>query len=255
LAEETGLIGVIGQTVLRKACAQLRRWQQDIPAEAPFTMAVNLSIRQLEQPSFVDDLAVVLDHAGIAPASLTMEITETVFTQDAEAIIRRLWAVRELGVGLALDDFGTGYSSLDRLRDMPVQKLKIDKSFIDEVDSRPGGTALLAAIIAMAHSLGLSAVAEGVEHEAQLANLGRLGCDEVQGFLLSRPVRGAEIEQLLLRPESLWPRHLEPSTPESIEAELMRIVAQAARGRGDLESTTRSLMAELQRLVSETAAG
>ena len=254
LAEETGLIGVIGQSVLREACAQLRRCQHTSP-DAAFTMAVNLSIRQLEQPSFVDELAALIDEAGVAPSSLTLEITETVFTQDAEAIIRRLWAVRELGVGLALDDFGTGYSSLDRLRDMPVQKLKIDKSFIDEVDSRPGGTALLAAIIAMAHSLGLSAVAEGVEHEAQLANLGRLGCDEVQGYLLSRPVSGAEIEALLQRPDSLWPRTLAPSTPESIEAELMRLVAQAAGGRGDLESTTRSLMAELQRLVSQTAAG
>ena len=254
LAEDTGLIGVIGQTVLRRACAQLRRCQHTAP-DLGFTMAVNLSIRQLEQPGFVDELSAVLDDAGVEPSSLTMEITETVFTQDAEAIIRRLWAVRELGVGLALDDFGTGYSSLDRLRDMPVQKLKIDKSFIDEVDSRPGGTALLAAIIAMAHSLGLSAVAEGVEHEAQLANLGRLGCDEVQGYLLSRPVSGAEIEALLLRPDGLWPRNLAPSTPESIEAELMRLVAQAARGRGDLESTTRSLMAELQRLVSQSAAG
>jgi diguanylate cyclase (GGDEF)-like protein/PAS domain S-box-containing protein len=254
LAEEAGLIGVIGQTVLREACAQLRRCQQRSP-EVGLTMAVNLSIRQLEQPGFVDELAALIDDAGVAPSSLTLEITETVFTQDAEAIIRRLWAVRELGVGLALDDFGTGYSSLDRLRDMPVQKLKIDKSFIDEVDSRPGGTALLAAIIAMAHSLGLSAVAEGVEHEAQLANLGRLGCDEVQGYLLSRPVSGTEIESLLSRPDCLWPRHLAPSTPESIEAELMRVVAQAARGRGDLESTTRSLMAELQRLVSQTASG
>ena len=255
LAEETGLIGLVGHTVLREACRHLAKWQHRLPADTSFTMAVNLSIRQLEQPRFVDDLAAVLADAGVAPASLTLEITETVFTQDAEAIIRRLWAVRELGVGLALDDFGTGYSSLDRLRDMPVQKLKIDKSFIDEVDTRPGGTALLAAIIAMAHSLGLSAVAEGVEHEAQLANLGRLGCDEVQGYLLSRPVPDDEIDDLLQRADSLWPSHLQPSTPESIEAELMRVVAQAARGRGDLESTTRSLLAELQRLVSQTAAG
>jgi predicted signal transduction protein with EAL and GGDEF domain len=165
-------------------------------------------------------------------------------------VIRRLWELKELGVRLAIDDFGTGYSSLDRLRRMPVETMKIDRSFIADIDTVSGGTPLVAAMIAMAHALGLSVVAEGVETTEQLAQLRRLGCDQFQGFLVGWPAPGDEVDELLAPMAPVVPVGAddEDSTVD-LEAEVMRVVEQAFTDRADVARAARSLMAELRRLA------
>ncbi|HZQ87938.1 MAG TPA: EAL domain-containing protein, partial [Acidimicrobiales bacterium] len=254
LAEETGLITAVGEFVLGDACAETSKWRHATGHSTPLTAAVNVSVRQLERLGFVDDVVRLLEASDMLPEHLTLEVTESVLMHDATASIHRLWELRELGVRLAIDDFGTGYSSLDRLRRMPVDALKIDRSFIDEIDSTPTGTSLVAAIIAMAHSLGLTVVAEGVETPTQLATLRRLGCDTVQGYLLCRPITPVAMGDLLAAggpPRSHFDDDaaLDP-TREAVEAKLMAVVAEAMRGQGDLEHTTRSLLAELERLIA-----
>jgi diguanylate cyclase (GGDEF)-like protein/PAS domain S-box-containing protein len=250
LAEETGLIMPVGNFVLDGACSQTREWEQR-RGGSRLTAAVNVSVRQLEVAGFVDEVARLIAEHHLAPGDLTLEVTESVLMHNSS--IHRLWELRELGVRLAIDDFGTGYSSLDRLRRMPVDALKIDKSFIDEIDTGPPGTSLVAAIIAMAHSLGLTLIAEGVETEHQLHTLRRLGCDEVQGYLLARPVTPDELEQTFDGPPfaALLADDASGAGPgrEAVEAKLMAVVSEAMRGKGNLEPITRSLLAELERLV------
>ncbi len=195
LAEETGLIREIGAWVLREACAACARWAELMPEIQPL-VSVNLSTRQLMDPQLVDVIADTLQTQGLAPALLCMEITETALLADSLAANSALDEIHALGVQLALDDFGTGYSSVVHLKRFNLDHLKLDKAFIDNVDSDPKDAAIVGGLIQLAHAIGLTAVAEGVETPGQLAALRRLGCDAAQGYLMSRPVSARDFEEL-----------------------------------------------------------
>ncbi|WP_119066216.1 EAL and GGDEF domain-containing protein [Rubrobacter indicoceani] len=197
LAEETGLIVPLGLQVLEKACRQARRWQLDHPTDPALKMSVNLSARQFRQPGLIEDIRRVLRQTGVIPSSLILEITEGVLMEDAPATVTALDQLKNLGVGISVDDFGTGYSSLSYLRSFPVDYLKIDRSFVEDLKDDAEGQGIVTATIALAHTLGLQAVAEGVETEEQLLRLQELGCDFAQGFHLARPGPGKVVSDLL----------------------------------------------------------
>jgi len=200
LAEEIGLIGPIGEFVLRQACWQACEWQrQGLPA---IRVSVNLSVHQLRQGKLVSLVRSVLEETGLAPHFLELELTESHLLDSVEHIVSTFQQLRDLGVKLAIDDFGTGYSSLSYLKRIPVDYVKIDQAFIRGLSEGGADAAITRAIIAMAHGLSLKVVAEGVEHPGQLAFLKEQKCDEVQGYLISRPVE-AEGLAALLRAETL----------------------------------------------------
>jgi diguanylate cyclase (GGDEF)-like protein len=195
IAEETGFIVPLGRWVLIEACEQLAAW--DTGGE-PLTLSVNLSRRQLISPHLTDEVRMALALSGVDPSRLMLEITETVLMENPERAAQALAELRSLGIRIAVDDFGTGYSSLSHLQRFPVDVLKIDKSFIDPlVKSDESSAALVTAIIGLARSLGLDVIAEGIEHETQLRRLIELGCDQGQGFHMSRPLGGRAAESLL----------------------------------------------------------
>ena len=191
LAEERGLIVAIGQWVMQAACRQIRDWR-GAGFAAP-RVAVNLSARQFVSDTLVDDLIDSLALYGVAPSELEVELTESVLMADPERANQVLQQLHTMGIGISIDDFGTGYSSLSYLKRFPAQTVKIDRSFISGLPSDGDDTAITQAVIAMAHSLGLKVVAEGVETAAQLALLRKLGCDEAQGYLLGRPMPAADL--------------------------------------------------------------
>jgi diguanylate cyclase (GGDEF)-like protein len=184
VAEDSGLIVPLGHAVLRQACQQTARWRSTRP---DLHVAVNVSGAQFADPSFVDTVTAVLAETGLAADALWLEITETSLMADAASARHTLDQVRALGVHLALDDFGTGYSSLSYLRQFPVEMLKIDRSFISGLGDERADDAIIAMIVALSRTLGLTVVAEGVETEAQLARLSELGCDIAQGYFFDRP--------------------------------------------------------------------
>jgi diguanylate cyclase (GGDEF)-like protein len=195
LAEETGLIAPIGEWVLRTACAQNKSWQQ--AGYAPLCVAVNLSVRQFKQANLVQTVERVIRETGLDPRYLELELTESIFMQNAKATIQTLRELKEMGVKLSIDDFGTGYSSLSYLQRFPIDALKIDQSFVRDITTDPSDAAIGQAIISMAHSLRLKVVAEGVETEEQLAFLQRDRCDQMQGYYFSRPLPVEAFTQLL----------------------------------------------------------
>ncbi|WP_249584751.1 putative bifunctional diguanylate cyclase/phosphodiesterase [Pseudomonas viridiflava] len=197
LAEETGLISAIGEFVLRKACWQACEWQRQ--GMAPIRVSVNLSVHQLRQGKLVSLVRQVLEETGLAPQWLELELTESQLLDSVEHIITTFQQLRDLGVKLAIDDFGTGYSSLSYLRRFPVDYVKIDRAFISGLGDGTEDAAIIQAIISMAHSLGLKVVAEGVENQSQLQFLRDHGCDEVQGYLISRPIEAAAMAGILLQ--------------------------------------------------------
>ena len=194
LAEETGLIIPIGEWVLRTACAQTRAWHED---GHPIRIAVNISARQLEQGSLAELVFDVLEANGLPPQMLQLEITESAAFEDVDLTKRALFELNDRGVQIAIDDFGTSYSTLVYLKNFPVNCLKVDKSFVDNIPDDPGDSALTTAIIAMGHILNLYVVAEGVETRPQMEFLASQYCDELQGYLISRPVSGEEICKML----------------------------------------------------------
>lgn len=195
LAEEAGLIGVIGAWVLQQACGQNSAWQRaGLP---PVKMAVNLSAQQAKHGDLLGLVSRTLAATGLAPAWLELELTESVSMGDPQRMIALLGQLKAMGVALAIDDFGTGYSSMQYLQRLPLDRLKIDGSFVRELTSSPGSLAIVDAIIAMAHKLGLLVVAEWVETEGQLALLAARGCDQVQGYYFSVPVPAEQCAALL----------------------------------------------------------
>ncbi len=195
LAEESGLIVPLGEWVLREACLQNLQWQQQgLP---PVRMAVNLSGFQLERQDFTDRVKAILDETGLEGKYLELEITETVIMQNPEFAVKVLNQLKEMGIHISIDDFGTGYSSLAHLKRFSVNTLKIDKSFVTEVELNNTDAAIASAIIAMGKSLDLSVIAEGVETEGQREFLKKEQCHEMQGFLFSKPLPATEIETIL----------------------------------------------------------
>ena len=195
LAEDSGMIVSIGEWVLREACARTAEWQE-ITGE-PFSMAVNVSIRQLYEPDFPNVVEQVLEGTGIDPASLVIELTENMIMEDAESNIVKLNQLKELGVRLSIDDFGTGYSALNYLQRFPMDQLKIDQSFVRPIVSATESQPIVRALITMAHDLGMHVVAEGVETKNQLELLASLSCDEFQGYLCSKPIASNAFKALL----------------------------------------------------------
>jgi diguanylate cyclase (GGDEF)-like protein/PAS domain S-box-containing protein len=195
LAEETGLIVAIGEHVLRTACEQSVEWQRK--GYPPVRLAVNLSARQFHQRNLVDVVANVLQETGLPSHLLELEITESCTMDEVDRVIQTLHRLKNLGVQISIDDFGTGYSSFAYLTKFPIQTLKIDKSFVGEITENPDGAAITSSIIAMAHSLKLKVIAEGVETEDQLDFLRDKNCNEMQGFLFSGPLPPDQFEQLL----------------------------------------------------------
>jgi len=197
LAEETQLMPQLGRWVLVAACAQAARWLSERPDDADFSVCVNLSGRQLQAPEMVEDVSAALEDAGLPPDRLILEITETVLMHDIEATIVKLKQLKALGVSLAVDDFGTGYSSLQYLRRFPIDILKIDKAFVDDIEGADADSTLARAIIDLGESFSLRVVAEGIERDPQRRRLLELGCGLGQGYLFTRPIASDSMTALL----------------------------------------------------------
>jgi EAL domain-containing protein (putative c-di-GMP-specific phosphodiesterase class I) len=192
LAEETGLIGPIGEWVVRQACAEARKWPSDM------RVAVNVSPVQFRNKTLVLAVVSALAASGLRPDLLELEITETVLMNNNEATLAALHQLRALGVRISMDDFGTGYSSLSYLRSFPFDKIKIDQSFVRDLADRPDSIAIIRAVAGLGQSFGMTTTAEGVETQEQLDQMRAEGCSEVQGYFYSRPVPAGEIAQLLI---------------------------------------------------------
>jgi EAL domain-containing protein (putative c-di-GMP-specific phosphodiesterase class I) len=187
LAEETGLILPLGRWVMEKACAQIAAWAER-EETAHLTLAVNVSARQFQQPKFVEEVLSLLARTHTDPRKLKLELTETVLLGNVDFIIASMTALNEQGLSFSLDDFGTGYSSLSYLRRLPLSQLKIDESFVRDLLIDSNDVAVAGTIIALAHSLGLAVIAEGVETREQLEQLKMYGCGAFQGYFFGRPV-------------------------------------------------------------------
>jgi diguanylate cyclase (GGDEF)-like protein/PAS domain S-box-containing protein len=197
VAEENGLIEPIGRWVLRHACRQAARWHRERSDQEPISMSVNLSAAQVASPGLADTVDEALRSAGLEPGYLTLELTESVMAADSAGLADALAALKAIGVRLVLDDFGTGYSSLSYLTRLPLDALKVDRSFVDGLGTEPRDTAITEAIVAMSRALSLEVVGEGAETELQISELSRLGCDLAQGYYFMRPVPAAEITRML----------------------------------------------------------
>ncbi len=191
LAEETGLIGAIGEWVIRQACAEAMRWPSDM------RVAVNVSPMQFRNKTLVLAVVSALAATGLRPDLLELEITETVLMNNNEATLAALHQLRDLGVRISMDDFGTGYSSLSYLRSFPFDKIKIDQSFVRDLAEKPDSIAIIRAVTGLGQSYGITTTAEGVETQEQLDQMRAEGCSEVQGYFYSKPVPAGEIAQLL----------------------------------------------------------
>jgi EAL domain-containing protein (putative c-di-GMP-specific phosphodiesterase class I) len=194
LAEETGLIVPIGQWILRTACTQNRIWQT--AGFTPVRMTVNISSVQFREKDFVESVIGTLTEIGLDPQHLELELTESIVMENAEATLATLRALKERGIQLAIDDFGTGYSSLSYLKRFPIHTLKIDRSFVKDLDRDPNAAAIGKSIIGLAHNLNLKVVAEGVETEQQMDFLQKYGCDYMQGYLFHMPEPAERLTQI-----------------------------------------------------------
>ncbi|NTF91344.1 EAL domain-containing protein [Agrobacterium rhizogenes] len=203
LAEETGLIVPIGEWVLKTACRQAKAWQDQ--GREPIRISVNVSARQFQEKRLIETVATALSESGLDPIWLELEITESLIMKDLAGSIARMQELETLGVKLAVDDFGTGYSSLSALKRFPLSRLKIDRSFIADIPHDADDMAITAAIISLAQKLGLEVIAEGVETEEQARFLVESGCNEIQGYLFSRPVEEAQFNRMLENNSGMHP--------------------------------------------------
>jgi len=203
LAEETGLILPIGHWVLFEACSQARAWQDELHSGEPLRVSVNVSVRQFQQLNLVEEVANVLRDTRLDPGCLELEITESVLMDDGAGAMKTMLELKQLGVTLAIDDFGTGYSSLSYLRQYPIDVLKVDKSFIEAIETEDEARALVHAIISLARTLSLATVAEGIERPEQIKQLLALQCDTGQGFFFAKSMSAEGISKLIAFPEQL----------------------------------------------------
>ncbi len=239
LAEETGLIVPLGTWVLRDACRRAVEWQRTRPRHQPLTLRVNVSARQLAREDLRDIVAEVIRDTAIDPGLLCLEVTESVLIEDPESSIRTLTDLKQLGVKIAIDDFGTGYSSLEYLRRLPVDCVKVDRSFVRGVPDNEEDVAIVNAVIELGHALKLSVTAEGVETTEQLGNLQNAGCDTAQGFLFFRPEPPEEVAKLFA------------AVPAEAEAEVLDASAApgAPDGTGPVASAPADASVAQRRLV------
>jgi diguanylate cyclase (GGDEF)-like protein/PAS domain S-box-containing protein len=203
LAEETGHINTIGRFIIEEVCNEIRHWNLALPAKIPITTSINLSARQFANESLAEQIVGALERAEIDPRQIKFEITESVVMEDIESAIRTIQQLRDFGIQLSIDDFGTGYSSLSYLHRLPIDALKIDRSFVSGMEESNENAEIVRTIIALGRSLGMSIVAEGVETLEQLNRLRMLGCGSGQGYFLSVPV-GAELARLLVASIDDW---------------------------------------------------
>jgi EAL domain-containing protein (putative c-di-GMP-specific phosphodiesterase class I) len=196
IAEESDLILLLGRWVLREACLQAAEWQRRFAPDPPLAVSVNVSSRQLSNPHLVEDVEAALKQAELKPECLALEMTESSIMGNAEQTLITLRRLKNMGIGLGIDDFGTGYSSLSYLQRLPFDTLKIDGSFVRELNAGKGSIDIVRAILELARSLKLGVIAEGVETEQQLFRLRKLGCTYFQGFLFSKPVDATAAECL-----------------------------------------------------------
>jgi diguanylate cyclase (GGDEF)-like protein len=243
LAEEMGLIVDIDAWAVRSVCRQLARWSADgLP---PLRVAVNLSGREFDEPGLAGRIEEALRTHGIPASSLEIELTESVAVRQPQEALAALEQLRALGVKIAIDDFGTGYSVLSSLQRFPIDRLKIDRSFVERIGPDGGEAPIVAAMITMGHGLGLEVVAEGVETADQLGYLAEQGCDLVQGYLLSRPLSPAELEHLVWHPPALAaPPATRQASRQAIEA-----VSELVSSEPAVEPLCRALLGELERLT------
>jgi len=196
VAEETGLIAHIGQWVLEQTCRQFSAWRTRLADSVK--VAINLSPRELGSPGLVDSICARLEHWRIPARSLQLEVTEGTLVDLSSTVLRRIAQLRQLGVTIALDDFGTGYSNLSYLSRLPIDTLKIDRTFVRGIVADSRQRALVGSMVGMAHALQMNCIAEGVEEPAELDALRELGCDQYQGYLYARPAPAHDLEHLLL---------------------------------------------------------
>ena len=212
LAEETGLIMPLGFWALHQACADANTWPE------PIRVSVNISAVQFGHANLVDLVSDALNMSGLSPDRLDLEITESIVMAESKSTIAKLRKLRRLGVHLSMDDFGTGYSSLSRLRQLPFNHLKVDRSFVRELAGNRADMAIVHAIVTLGQNLGMQVIAEGVETDAQLAQLRLEGCDIAQGFYFGRPVPAAEIGRQLARFNSDSDAYLQVPHPKALPA-------------------------------------
>jgi len=202
VAEETGLIVPLGEWVLRTAMTQLKIWQRD--GMGGLRMAVNFSAKQFRDRGLIQIVESALNAADVTPESLEAEITESIAMEGGDIVAANLSVLRGMGVAIAIDDFGTGYSSLTYLKSYPVTSLKIDRSFVIDIEANPADQAIVRAIVEMGHGSRLHVVGEGVETQEQFRRLQECGCDEIQGYWVGRPMSIEGVEEILSRERELW---------------------------------------------------
>ncbi len=248
IAEETGLIIPIGRWVMEQVCRDAQRWSAVLPGGRPLAVAVNVSPRQFE-PGLAETFSAIMARAGTDPASMCLEVTESVLMRDAELAVTTLHKLKSIGVRISLDDFGTGFSSLAYLTRFPLDEIKIDKSFVDGLGTDPEATAIVAAVMGMAHALEFHVVAEGVETAAQLAQLRTLGCDEGQGYYFARPTTADAISSLLTTRPSAAPGRAPAVTdvaPQRLSSGRVLVVDDAADVRGLARSSLTAVGFDVQ---------
>jgi len=203
VAEETGLIIPIGRWVLKKACRDLRRWDEQVKSKLPLFMSVNISSKQFLRPSLIDDIKEILDETGLPPDQLKLEITETALMEDVHETIPLIQRLKDFGVQIVIDDFGTGYSSMSYLQQLPIDTLKVDQSFISRIENTidDENKNIVETIVSLAHKLGLKVVAEGVETNKQHSVLAQMNCQMAQGYLFSRPLKKEKMDELIKKIE------------------------------------------------------
>jgi EAL domain-containing protein (putative c-di-GMP-specific phosphodiesterase class I) len=199
LAEETGLIVPIGEWIFEQACIQVEEWNRG--SKRPLSVAVNLSVRQFADPVLLQRLKRVISRSAVDPSCISLEITESMLIEDNDFVLEALVALKALGIRLALDDFGTQYSSLSYLRRFPFDILKVDQSFVRDMLNEARDREIVRSVISLAHAIGLTVVAEGIETEEQFEAVREMGADRAQGYLLARPLPAAAFSELL-RPAS-----------------------------------------------------